>query len=114
MMGFRPLLSLEARIQEAVEASGSNVAAWLMAAAIAYLENGSQTAGNKLEQGQLNGIGTEEAIATEPAISDGRQAPTAGDAIIREDEAGDTATQRKSKGSVRARTKTRKTTRTGS
>ncbi len=113
MIGFRPPLSLEAQINEAVEASGKSIAAWLKAAAIAYLEKESQTVADKLEQGQLNGTGTEEAIATEPAISNGGQAPIAGDANGSKDETGNAATQSKSQGSVRARSKTRKTTRTG-
>lgn len=91
MMGFRPFLSLEARIYEAVEASGGSVAAWLMAAASAYLENGCQAIGNKLEQGQLyGGASVNEAIATEAdlSIDDRRQALNAGNAILCEDNTG--------------------------
>lgn len=38
MMGFRPPVSLEGKIDEAVEASGLKLAEWLEKAAIAYLK----------------------------------------------------------------------------
>lgn len=40
MIGFRPVQSLEVKIDAAVAESGLTLAAWLEAAAIAYLENG--------------------------------------------------------------------------
>lgn len=42
MIGFRPVQSLEVKIDAAVKESGLTLAAWLEAAAIAYLENGEK------------------------------------------------------------------------
>ena len=41
MMGFRPPVSLEKRIDTAVVASGQTLSDWLLSAAIAYLEESS-------------------------------------------------------------------------
>ena len=67
MMGFRPLQSLEEKIDKAVAASGLKLSDWLMAAAIAYLEKKPDVAGQQLEQKHLSedNSRTEEPPTTE-------------------------------------------------
>lgn len=110
MMGFRPLQSLEEKIDKAVAASGLKHSDWLMQAAIAYLEKSPAEAGQQLEQGQLSS--DDSSRTEEPAAATSNEAPASrsSNTSRKEDQASNAETSSKSKRSPRTGAKTRKAT----
>lgn len=106
MMGFRPLQSLEEKIDKAVATSGLKLSDWLMQAAIAYLEKNPDVAGQQLEQGQLSR--DDNSRTEEPAAAVGDEAPASrsNDTGGKEDQAGNAKTSSKSKTRPRTGAKT--------
>jgi hypothetical protein len=106
-MSFRPVQSLEQRIDAFLEKSGLKTAEFLEQAAIAYLEKSLATAGQQLEQGQLSN----DSSGTEEPATTSNETPASGSSDTRgkKKQAGNTKTSSKSKRSPGTGTKARKT-----